>query len=369
MVKKKKNEPTNNLDLAIANLRKEFGDDVIMVGRNSVYKKVDVIDSGSLAINSATGIDGYPRGRIVEIFGPESSGKTTLALHAIAEAQKAGNVAAFIDVEHALDTKYAENIGVDIDKVLFSQPDYGEQAITVALTLAKSGAVDIIVVDSVAALVPKKEIDGEIDSHDVGGIARLMSKSMRMLKGIASKTNTLVIFINQLREKIGISFGTPETTTGGRALKFYASMRIDIRRIGKSKYLPDDGNRVKVKIVKNKLASPFKQAEFDVIFGRGAYQTSSILDFALEYDIVEKKGSWFNYPCSEGEIRLGQGFGAAIEFLDDNRELCDEIYKSVSMKINENKQFVDESDYEESIRDEDKEDDNDLESEVVEENG
>ena len=306
---------------------KKFGKGAIMkLGDEGVSFEVEAIPTGSLALDAALGIGGVPRGRIVEIFGPESSGKTTLSLEILAEAQALGGVVAFIDAEHALDPIYAAKIGVDIDEVLISQPDTGEQALEICDMLVRSGAIDVVVIDSVAALVPKAEIDGEIGDTTVGLQARLMSQALRKLAGSLSKSNTTCIFINQLREKIGVMFGNPETTTGGRALKFFSTVRMDIRRLDSIKQNGEViGNRVRVKVVKNKVAPPFKQAEFDIMYGKGISKEGSLLDMAVEYEIVDKAGSWFTY----GTERLGQGREAAKEFLASNPELMERIEHEV----------------------------------------
>jgi recombination protein RecA len=294
--------------------------------------EVETISSGSLGIDLALGVGGYPRGRIIEIYGPESSGKTTLTLHAIAEAQKAGGIAAFIDAEHAFDRNYAEKLGVDIENLIISQPDNGEQALEIAENLIRSGAIDIVVIDSVAALTPKSEIEGEMGDSKMGLHARLMSQALRKLTGTISKTNCTVFFINQLREKIGVMFGNPETTTGGNALKFYASVRLDIRR---STQIKDGdnviGNRTKVKIVKNKVAPPFKVAEFDIMYGEGVSKTGEVLDLAVEFEIIKKSGSWFSY----GETKLGQGRDAVKSLIKDNPELADELEVKIKDRIKE----------------------------------
>ena len=310
------------LATALTQIDKAFGKGSVMRLGDDIRPPVAVIPTGSVALDIALGIGGLPRGRIVEIFGPESSGKTTVALHAVASAQRAGGNAAFIDAEHALDPVYAKALGVDTDNLLVSQPDTGEQALEIADMLIRSGGLDIIVIDSVAALVPKAEIEGEMGDSHVGLQARLMSQALRKLAGSLSKSNTTCIFINQLREKIGIMFGNPETTPGGRALKFFSSVRMDIRRIDAIKRNGENiGNRVRVKVVKNKVAPPFKQAEFDIMYGSGVSKEGSILDMAVDYDIVNKAGSWFTY----GEERLGQGREAAKEFLATNPDLSEEI--------------------------------------------
>ena len=315
------------LESALKQLEKQYGPGTVMrLGENS-HLNVAAFSTGSLTLDIATGIGGLPRGRIVEIYGPESSGKTTLALHCIAECQKLGGVAAFVDAEHALDPVYAANLGVDIDSLLVSQPDYGEQALEITEQLVRSGAVEIIVVDSVAALVPRSEIDGEMGDSHVGLHARLMSQALRKLTGAINKSNCLIIFINQLREKVGVMYGNPEVTTGGRALKFYASMRIDVRRVETIKAAGNEfvGNRTRAKIVKNKLAPPFKQAEFDIMYGTGISKTGEILDMAVEYDIIKKSGSWFSY----GDRKLGQGRDAVKELFKTDTALADEIETKV----------------------------------------
>jgi recombination protein RecA len=295
-------------------------------------ENVEVIPTGSIGLNAALGVGGYPKGRIIEIYGPESSGKTTLAIHAIAECQKAGGVAAFIDAEHAFDRFYAEKLGVDISNLLISQPDNGEQALEIADQLIRSSAVDLLIVDSVAALTPKKEIEGDMGDSAVGLHARLMSQALRKLTGTIAKTKTTCIFINQLREKIGVMFGNPETTTGGNALKFYASVRLDIR---KSQSIKDGdtilGNQVKVKVVKNKVAPPFRKAEFEITFGEGISKVGEIIDLSTEYEIIKKSGSWFSY----GDTKLGQGRDAVKEMLKDNPELCEELEAKIMQVISE----------------------------------
>ena len=311
------------LSLVLEKLDKTYGKGTVMtLGDASVDDSIEVIPSGSLGLDIALGVGGYPKGRIIEIYGPESSGKTTLTLHAIAEAQKQGGIAAFIDAEHALDPLYARKLGVDIDNLLISQPDYGEQALEIADALVRSGAIDIIVVDSVAALVPKAEIEGDMGDSHVGLQARLMSQALRKLTGIISKSRTTAIFINQLREKVGVMFGNPETTTGGRALKFYASIRLDVRRIESIKV--DNvvvGNRTRVKVVKNKVAPPFRQAEFDIIFGEGISREGSVVDLATEMEIFAKSGAWYSYK----DTRIGQGRENVKEYLRKNPQLTDEL--------------------------------------------
>ena len=310
------------LQATIDKIEKDFGKGTIMKLGDQPDWDVQVIPSGSVALDHALGIGGYPRGRIIEIYGPESSGKTTLAIHAIAQAQKTGGIAAMIDAEHAFDRSYAQALGVNLETLLVSQPDNGEQALEIADNLIRSGAVDIVVIDSVAALTPKAEIEGEMGDNKVGLQARLMSQALRKLTANISKTNTCCIFINQLREKIGVLFGNPETTTGGNALKFYASVRIDVRRTNQIKDGEEAlGNRTKVKVVKNKMAPPFKKAEFDIVYGEGISHSGEVLDLGVELEIIEKAGSWFSY---NGE-KLAQGREAAKQILKDNVELCDEI--------------------------------------------
>ena len=310
------------LQSTLDKIEKNYGKGSIMKLGDRATEKVDVISTGSISLDAALGVGGFPKGRIIEIFGPESSGKTTLAIHAIAECQKNGGMAAFIDAEHAFDSFYAEKLGVDIENLLVSQPDNGEQALEIADNLIRSGAIDILVVDSVAALTPKAEIDGEMGDSKVGLQARLLSQAMRKLTSTISKTNCCCIFINQLREKIGVLFGNPETTTGGNALKFYSSVRVDIRRIQAIKDGDQNiGNRVKVKIVKNKVAPPFRTCEFDLMFGEGISKVGEIIDLGVERDILKKSGSWFSY----GETKLAQGREALKQLLRDNPELCDEL--------------------------------------------
>lgn len=321
------------LEAAMKNIKKKFGDGAVMrLGENSSLK-VDSISTGSLTLDIATGIGGLPRGRIIEIYGPESSGKTTLALHCIAEAQKLGGDAAFVDAEHALDPVYAANLGVDVDSLIVSQPDFGEQALEITEQLVSSGAVDIVVVDSVAALVPKSEIEGDMGDSHVGQHARLMSQALRILAGTINKTNCIVIFINQLREKIGVMYGNPEVTTGGRALKFYSSMRIDVRKIEQLKGAGSEfiGSRTRAKIVKNKVAPPFESAEFDIMYGEGISKVGEILDMAVQYDIVHKGGSWFSY----GDRRLGQGRDNVKEIIKNEPELAAELEQKIKDKIAE----------------------------------
>lgn len=310
------------LKAALAQIEKNYGKGSIMTLGSGTHQEVSVIPSGCIQLDAALGVGGWPRGRVIEIYGPESSGKTTLSLHAIAQAQKAGGVAAFIDAEHAFDAQYARKLGVDIDNLLVSQPDTGEQALDIAEALVRSGAVDLVVVDSVAALVPQAEINGEMGDNHVGLQARLMSQALRKLTGVLNKSNTCMIFINQLRMKIGVMFGNPETTTGGNALKFYASVRVDIRRITSIKSGDEViGNRTRVKVVKNKVAAPFRQCEFDIYYGEGISRYASILDLGVEMEIVQKSGSWFSY----GPERIGQGRDSAIEFLKQNATMCEEI--------------------------------------------
>ena len=331
MAEERKEDKLKALQAAMSKIERDFGKGSIMkLGENNV-EKVEVIPTGSLGLDMALGVGGYPKGRIIEIYGPESSGKTTLALHAIAEAQKQGGIAAFIDAEHAFDRFYAANLGVDVDELLISQPDNGEQALQIADQLISSAAVDIIVIDSVAALTPKAEIEGDFGDNKVGLQARLMSQALRKLTSTISKTNTTCIFINQLREKIGVMFGNPETTTGGNALKFYASVRIDVRASTPIKNGEEVlGKLTKVKIVKNKVAPPFRKCEFDIMFGTGISKTGEILDIAVEKNIVKKSGSWFSY----GESKLAQGRDACLALLKDNPELCEELETKVREAIN-----------------------------------
>ena len=318
------------LQATLDKIEKDFGKGTIMKLGDQPKWDVSVVPSGSIALDCALGIGGYPKGRVIEIYGPESSGKTTLAIHAIAEAQKTGGIAAIIDAEHAFDRTYAKKLGVNVDTLLISQPDNGEQALEIADSLIRSGAIDIIVIDSVAALTPKAEIEGEMGDSKMGLQARLMSQALRKLTGNISKTNTCCIFINQLREKLGVMFGNPETTTGGNALKFYASVRLDVRRTTQLKDGEDaTGNRTRVKVVKNKMAPPFKKAEFDILYGEGISKISEILDLGVEYEIIKKSGSWFSY----GESKIGQGREAVRQLLMDNPELAEEIEAKVREAI------------------------------------
>ena len=315
------------LDAAIAQIEKQYGKGSVMkLGDSNANMNIDVIPTGSLSLDIALGLGGVPRGRIIEVFGPESSGKTTVALHIVAEIQKRGGIAGFIDAEQALDPTYAKNIGVDIDNLYISQPDCGEQALEITETMVRSGAVDVVIVDSVAALVPKAEIDGEMGDSHMGLHARLMSQALRKLTAVVSKTNCVVIFINQLREKVGVVFGNPEVTTGGRALKFYASVRLDVRRIDTLRQGGEIvGNRTRVKIVKNKVAPPFKEAEFDIVFGKGISKVGDILDLAVANDIVDKSGAWYAYNGN----KIGQGRENAKAYLENNTAICDEIEQKV----------------------------------------
>ncbi|MGI9550071.1 MAG: recombinase RecA [Aurantibacter sp.] len=319
------------LKLTLDKLDKTYGKGAVMKMGDSVVEDVEVIPSGSLGLDIALGVGGYPRGRVVEIYGPESSGKTTLTLHAIAEAQKNGGIAAFIDAEHAFDRFYAENLGIDIDNLIISQPDNGEQALEIADNLIRSGAIDIVIIDSVAALTPKSEIEGEMGDSKMGLHARLMSQALRKLTGSISKTHCTVIFINQLREKIGVMFGNPETTTGGNALKFYASVRLDIRRSTQIKDVDGgvQGNKTRVKVVKNKVAPPFKTTEFDIMYGKGISKLGEVIDLGVEYEIIKKSGSWFSY----GDTKLGQGRDAVKALLNDNPELMEELEAKIKEAI------------------------------------
>ncbi|MBS7564242.1 recombinase RecA [Mucilaginibacter sp. Bleaf8] len=314
------------LQLTLDKLEKSYGKGTIMKLGDSVIEPIEVIPTGSLTLDLALGVGGLPKGRVIEIYGPESSGKTTLAIHAIAESQKKGGIAAFIDAEHAFDRFYAQKLGVDVENLLISQPDNGEQALEIADNLIRSGAIDIIVIDSVAALVPKGEIEGEMGDSKMGLQARLMSQALRKLTGTINKTGCCCIFINQLREKIGVMFGNPETTTGGNALKFYASVRLDVRRISQIKDSDEvSGNRVKVKIVKNKVAPPFRLAEFDIMFGEGISKAGEIIDLGVEHNVIKKSGSWFSY----GDSRLGQGRDAVKQLIIDNPELMEELENKI----------------------------------------
>ena len=326
-----KQEKLKALQLTLDKIEKGYGKGAIMKMGDSAIENVAIIPSGSIALDVALGVGGYPRGRVIEIYGPESSGKTTLAIHAIAEAQKAGGIAAFIDAEHAFDRFYAENLGVDVENLYISQPDNGEQALEITDHLIRSGAIDIIVIDSVAALTPRSEIEGEMGDSKMGLQARLMSQALRKLTANISKTNTTCVFINQLREKIGVMFGNPETTTGGHALKFYSSVRVDIRRIGQIKDGDEvKGNRTKVKIVKNKLAPPFKKAEFDIIYGEGISRTGELIDLGVDLEIIKKSGSWFSYA----DTKLGQGRDAVKNLMLDNQELAEEIETKIVEAFN-----------------------------------
>lgn len=327
------NEKMKALQAAMEKIEKSYGKGSIMKMGDEAIENIPVISSGSIALNAALGVGGYPRGRVIEIYGPESSGKTTLAIHAIAEAQKAGGIAAFIDAEHAFDRFYAEKLGVDVENLWISQPDSGEQALEIAEQLIRSSAIDIIVIDSVAALTPKAELEGEMGDSKMGLQARLMSQALRKLTAAINKTNTTCIFINQLRDKIGIVFGNPETTTGGNALKFYASVRLDIRRIGQIKDGDDaTGNQTRVKVVKNKVAPPFRKAEFDIMYGEGISKSGEIVDLGSEFGIIKKSGSWYSY----GETKIGQGRESAKECMRENPELAEtieaEIYAALKAK-------------------------------------
>ncbi|GAB1374811.1 recombinase RecA [Bacteroidales bacterium] len=325
-------EKLKALQATLDKIEKDYGKGTVMKMGEQPKWEVSTIASGSIALDNALGIGGYPRGRVIEIYGPESSGKTTLAIHAVAEAQKLGGIAAIIDAEHAFDRTYAKKLGVNVDTLLISQPDNGEQALEITDALIRSGAVDIIVIDSVAALTPKAEIEGEMGDSKMGLQARLMSQALRKLTANISKTNTCCIFINQLREKIGIMFGNPETTTGGNALKFYASVRVDVRRITQLKDGEEaTGNRVRAKIVKNKMAPPFKKAEFDIVFGEGISKLGEIVDLGVEFEIIKKSGSWFSY----GDTKIGQGREAVKQILTDNPELMNEVEEKIRIKLKE----------------------------------
>ena len=326
-----KSAKLKSLQLTLDKLDKTYGKGAVMKLGDEVVEQVEAISSGSIGLDIALGIGGYPRGRVIEIYGPESSGKTTLTLHAIAECQKSGGIAAFIDAEHAFDRFYAEKLGVDISELIISQPDHGEQALEIADNLIRSGAIDVIVIDSVAALTPKSEIEGEMGDSKLGLHARLMSQALRKLTGSIARTNCTVFFINQLREKIGVMFGNPETTTGGNALKFYASVRLDIRRSTQIKSTEAEvlGNRTRVKVVKNKVAPPFKTAEFDILYGTGISKIGEIIEICVEVEVIKKSGSWFSY----GETKLGQGKEAVKKLLEDNPELLDELEKKITSSI------------------------------------
>lgn len=325
------NDREKAIEMAIGQIEKQHGKGTIMRLGDDASRDVNVISTGSIMIDHALGVGGIPRGRITEIYGPEASGKTTLAMHIIAEAQKAGGYAAFVDAEHAFDPKYAKNLGINTDELLISQPDSGEQALEITETLIRSAALDVVVVDSVAALVPRAELEGEMGDSHMGLQARLMSQAMRKITGVVNKTRTSCVFINQIREKIGVMFGNPETTSGGRALKFYSSVRMDIRRIGSLKNGGDVvGNRTKVKIVKNKVAPPFKTVEFNIMYGKGISRIAEILDLAVEFDIIQKRGSWYRY---DGEP-IGQGSDNAIEFLESDPELIENIEKQIRREMN-----------------------------------
>ena len=331
MARESSGEKGKALDLAVTQIERQFGKGAIMrLGDDSARVPIEVIPTGSLALDAALGVGGVPRGRVIEIFGPEASGKTTLAYHIVAEAQKRGGIAAFIDVEHAVDADYAQNLGVDIENLLISQPDTGEQALEIAETLVRSGALDIFVVDSVAALVPRAEIEGEMGESHMGLQARLMSQALRKLTAVISRSKTCAVFTNQIREKIGVMFGNPEVSPGGRAMKFYSTIRLDIRRIASIKEGQEiKGNRTKVKVVKNKVAPPFKEAQFDIIYGEGISREGDILDLGVEHGIVEKSGTWFSFESD----RLGQGRESVKHFLKENQDITDEIERRVREKL------------------------------------
>ncbi len=324
-------EKLKALDAAISKIEKDYGKGSVMkLGESAKNMNVEAVPTGCLSLDLALGVGGVPKGRIIEVYGPESSGKTTVALHIVAEVQKNGGIAGFIDAEHALDPVYAKNIGVDIDNLYISQPDNGEQALEITETMVRSGAVDIVIVDSVAALVPKSEIDGDMGDSHVGLQARLMSQALRKLTAVVSKTNCIVLFINQLREKVGVMFGNPETTTGGRALKFYSSVRLDVRRVETLKQAGEFiGNRTKVKVVKNKVAPPFKEAEFDIMFGQGISREGDILDLAVDFNIINKSGAWFAY----NNVKIGQGRENAKQYLRENDDVCQEVAQKVRAQV------------------------------------
>ncbi|MDX1672861.1 MAG: recombinase RecA [Balneolaceae bacterium] len=358
MSKNNNNERKKALEMAIGQIEKQHGKGTIMRLGDDAVSNVDSISTGSIMVDYALGVGGIPRGRITEIYGPEASGKTTLALHVIAEAQKTGGYAAFIDAEHAFDPRYAKNLGINTDELLVSQPDSGEQALEIMETLIRSAALDVVVIDSVAALVPRAELEGEMGDAHVGLQARLMSQALRKIAGIVNKTRTACVFINQIREKIGVMFGNPETTSGGRALKFYSSVRLDIRRIGSLKQGDEVvGNRTKVKVVKNKVAPPFKVVEFNIIYGKGISRIAELLDLAVEFDIIQKRGSWYRY---DGEP-IGQGQDAAMEFLESDPELSKHIEKTVREKLSPYEEE------EEGAEDEKAEESEEKEAEAVEE--
>jgi recombination protein RecA len=348
------NDREKAIEMAIGQIEKQHGKGTIMRLGDDATRDVDVISTGSIMIDDALGVGGIPRGRITEIYGPEASGKTTLAMHIIAEAQKSGGYAAFVDAEHAFDPKYAKNLGINTDELLISQPDSGEQALEITETLIRSAALDVVVIDSVAALVPRAELEGEMGDSHMGLQARLMSQAMRKITGVVNKTRTSCVFVNQIREKIGVMFGNPETTSGGRALKFYSSVRMDIRRIGSLKNGNDVvGNRTKVKIVKNKVAPPFKVVEFNIMYGKGISRIAEILDLAVEFDIIQKRGSWYRY---DGEP-IGQGSDNAIEFLEADPELIEKIEGQIRREMNPEKYQDETEDAKKEDEDSDDEDD------------